>query len=175
MSPLGHAAIALLARRAIMRYTNTNLDLQGILLGSVLPDLDIVLLPFGKREYVHRTFSHSPFLVLIAAFLLSSRLPANAVLCGGVSHLLVDNFWGGDPPGVAWFFPFDRKRHLIGGELGMRSRDPGERVRVVALELVIVLISAMILLIHPHRNGALGWAQTLLKKTTCRQKKNMVA
>ena len=156
MSPLGHAAIALLARRAIMRCTNTNLDLQGILLGSVLPDLDFVLLPFGKREHVHRTLGHSPFFVLVAVCLLSSRLPANAVLCGGVSHLLVDNFWGGDPPGVAWFFPFDRKRHLLGAELGMRSRQSSGRARAIALELVIVLIAATILLIHSRRNGASG-------------------
>ncbi len=156
MSPIGHAAIALLARRAIKRCTNINLNLQGVLLGSVLPDLDLLLLPFGKREHVHRTFSHSPFLVLVAAFLLSSRLPTNAVLCGGVSHLLLDNFWGGDPPGVAWFFPFDKKRRLIGAELGMRSRRAGGRARVVALELVIVLISAIILSIHPRRNGASG-------------------
>ncbi len=153
MSPLGHVAIALLARRAIERCTNTNLDLRGMLLGSVLPDLDLALLPFGKREYVHRTFSHSPFFVLVAARFLSSRLPANALFCGGVSHLLLDNFWGGDPPGVAWFFPFDRKRHLLGTELGMRSMRLGGRARAVALELVIVSIATAILLIHPRRNG----------------------
>ena len=151
MSPLGHIAIALFARRAIKRYANTDLDLHGIVLGSILPDLDLMLLPFGKREHVHRTVGHSPLLVLIAAWLLSSRLPADALVCGGISHLLVDNFWGGDPPGVAWFFPFDRKRRLIGAELGMRLRDPGGRARAVILELSIVLMIATILLIQDKK------------------------
>ncbi len=149
MSPLGHVAVALLARRAIERCTNTRLNLWGVLLGSVLPDMDLVLLPFGKREHVHRTFSHSPFFALVAARLLSSWLPANAVFCGGMSHVLVDNFWGGDPPGVGWFFPFDRKRRLLGAELGMRLKRPDRFARAVALELLIVLIAVAVSLNIP--------------------------
>ncbi len=154
MKPAGHIAVALLTRRAIIRCTSVNLDVLGILIGSILPDLDFLLLPFGEREYIHRTFCHSPFFMLGAALLLRSRLPAGAVLYSGLLHLLVDNFWGGDPPGVAWFFPFDRKRRLIGGELGMGSNDPGTQLWAMFLEMVIVVISIALLLICHRRNNA---------------------
>ncbi len=45
-------------------------------------------------------------------------------------------------------------RRLIGGELGMRSKDPGTHVRTVSLEVVIVVISIALLLICNRRNDA---------------------
>jgi len=146
MTPLGHVAVTLLARRAIRRCAGIALDARGMLIGGTLPDLDFLLLPVGRRERVHRTFFHSPLAVLGGALLLCPWVPVGATLCGGLLHLLVDNLWGGNPPGVAWFFPVDRRRRLLGFELGMRSGTARGRLRALVAEAAVVLAAFVLLL-----------------------------
>lgn len=85
----------------------------GVFLGSLLPDLDFVLLvPFLGRRRGHRTAMHSPVCSVISALFLR-RFGMGSVLLGALAHSLIDDFVPGDPPGVAWFWPFSGARFRI--------------------------------------------------------------
>ncbi len=143
MSPFGHLTTALLVRRVLGPRWASALDLPSVVAGSTLPDLDLLLLPFAKREKVHRTFSHSLFFLFLSAYVLQPWFSFWGIVFGGMTHLLVDNVWGGDPPGVAWGFPFDSRRRQLGFELGMRSSTLAGRNRARKVELAVILVELL--------------------------------
>jgi membrane-bound metal-dependent hydrolase YbcI (DUF457 family) len=82
--------------------------------GSLAPDLDLLLLPFGIFNAVHRTATHSlSFVILFAVIcMLFTRRRRGLVLAfaalGGLLHLLVDSMMDANPSngiGVALFWP----------------------------------------------------------------------
>jgi membrane-bound metal-dependent hydrolase YbcI (DUF457 family) len=83
---------------------------MGIVLGSVLPDLDFVLLvPLMGRRRGHRTVTHAPAFQLIAAWLLRP-FGFWSVFVGQLTHSLADSLGAGHPPGVAWLWPLVWRR-----------------------------------------------------------------
>lgn len=92
------------------RLLDAKINPIGVMVGSLLPDLDFFLLvPFVGRKRGHRTAMHSPVFHMIMAVLLR-RLGMGSVLLGALVHSLIDDFMPGDPPGVAWFWPFSGAR-----------------------------------------------------------------
>ena len=94
----------------IGRTLGLSLNPQGVLIGSLLPDLDFLLLvPFVGRQRGHRTAMHSPAFHLIAAYLFR-QYGFWSVLAGAMLHLAIDDVHAGKPPGVAWLWPFSKGR-----------------------------------------------------------------
>ncbi len=109
-----------------MMITGSNQELSGIaagsafLAGSVLPDLDVFLMAFGKRLYLknHQGFTHSlllsPLLALLVALSLTSllRLEWNwfiflASILGLWLHSFLDVV---NTFGISLFWPLSQKR-----------------------------------------------------------------
>lgn len=95
-------------------------ELAGVtfMAGSVLPDLDVLLMAFGKRYYLknHQGFTHSLILSPVYAFLISYPLSLpfgfkwSVLICallGLLIHYVLDltNTFG-----ITLFWPFNRKK-----------------------------------------------------------------
>ncbi len=108
MTPWAHAACGatlawLSAGKQPPRWT-------GWLLGSVLPDVDFVLLvPWLGRPAGHRTITHAPLFQLGVAWLLR-RYGFGPVFYGQLVHSLTDSMGRGHPRGVAWLWPLRWQR-----------------------------------------------------------------
>ncbi|MER3543714.1 MAG: hypothetical protein C4311_03685 [Chloroflexota bacterium] len=146
MTPFGHLIVgAALARW--LRERGLSVQTKGVLVGSVLPDVDffaVHTLGFPKSE-AHRTWTHSPIALLLAGLALR-RLGIGSVIVGGLSHILIDNFIGGNPPGVGWAYPLVRGRIPLGPHLrwGQATRPPAwvsVLVELAAIFFVIVAIA----------------------------------
>ncbi len=109
MTPLGHTAVGLcIASVATSRGWRVNL--LGLLIGSVIPDLDFVfLVPFMGRKRGHRTVTHAPVFQVLLAWALR-RWGFWSVLVGQLAHSLTDSLGAGKPPGVAWLWPLVWRR-----------------------------------------------------------------
>lgn len=137
---MGAALARWLQRRGLPVQT------KGVLVGSVLPDVDffaVHTLGVSKSE-AHRTWTHSP-LALILAGLALRRLGIMSVIAGGLSHILIDNFIGGNPPGVGWAYPLVRGRIPLGPHLrwGQATRPPAWVSVLVELAVIFFLIVAV--------------------------------
>ena len=120
MSPVGHAVLGWCVAHVAARR-GWQVNILGFVLGSVVPDTDFVtLVPLIGRMKGHRTITHAPAFQLLLAWILR-RMGFWSVFGGQVIHSLVDNLWGGDPPGIAWVWPLWGKRIQVGLELGFRS------------------------------------------------------
>lgn len=109
MTPYAHAACGL-ALAWLTRPPHHPPQWAGWLIGSVLPDLDFVLLvPLLGRQMGHRTITHAPAFQVGMAWLLR-RYGFWAVLGGQLVHSLADSCGHGNPRGVAWFVPFHWNR-----------------------------------------------------------------
>lgn len=110
MTPLQHAAVgwglAGMATRCGWRV-----NIAGVLLGSVLPDIDFVLfVPFLGRRQGHRTITHAPACHIVLALMLR-RFGFWSVLAGLLAHSAADNITRVDrASGVAWLWPLVWKR-----------------------------------------------------------------
>lgn len=95
----------------------------GILIGSLLPDLDHTKSFLGKKlRFIskplfklvgHRTLTHSLFMIVLGLEMirLSSYHPMVVGLTLGIiSHILLDIL---TPQGVALLYPFSRKRYKL--------------------------------------------------------------
>jgi membrane-bound metal-dependent hydrolase YbcI (DUF457 family) len=90
------------------------------MLGSVLPDLDVICRCFGKKAFMlcHQTYSHAFFTILIATilakFAISSSFnepwAAPALGAGMLLHSLTD---ATNTYGIALYLPFSRKRFCL--------------------------------------------------------------
>lgn len=129
MTPWAHALSGVLLREACARC-GWRLSLRGVVLGSVLPDIDFLLfVPWLGRARGHRTITHAPLVQLGIAWLLR-RYGFGAVLLGQVLHSLTDSLGRGTPSGVAWLYPFVRRRlsfRELGEIAGIMQRQPSEK------------------------------------------------
>jgi len=113
MKPMGHAIVGISFAYGVHQF-GYRVNPFGCVLGSVLPDIDIVLFaPFLGRMRGHRTITHAPAFQLLLAWSLR-RYGFWSVFLGQILHSLADNAGGGKPAGVAWAFPFSLKRMQIG-------------------------------------------------------------
>lgn len=79
----------------------TNLDAVLVLIGSLLPDLDSILVLFGiPYRKAHRTFFHSIFVPSIL------YLVSPALALGFIGHLFVDLWFY---PGIKILLPFSER------------------------------------------------------------------
>lgn len=109
MSPWGHLLVGGCVAAAL-RCGGWSPRRAGLLLGSVLPDLDFLLLvPLVGRVRGHRTITHAPLFQLLVAWKLR-RLGFWSVLLGQLLHSLADSLGEGNPPGVAWLWPIIWRR-----------------------------------------------------------------
>jgi len=145
MTPFGHLIVgATLAHW--LRRRGVPVQTGGMLVGSILPDIDWFAVPFASRRLVHRTWSHSPFTLLLAGLVLR-RLDTRSVVVGGLSHITLDNWMGGEPPGVGWAYPLVRERHPLGPHFTWagRNRPPlfvGLMFEIALILFLIVVSSA---------------------------------
>jgi membrane-bound metal-dependent hydrolase YbcI (DUF457 family) len=92
-------------------------NVRGLLLGSVLPDIDFVLLvPLLGRARGHRTLTHAPMFQLWLAWRLR-RLGFWSLLVGQLVHSVTDSLGPGNPAGVAWLWPLVWRRVSLGRRL----------------------------------------------------------
>lgn len=110
MTPIGHAAVSVLAGQADRR-----LPLWALALGGVLPDADYVFMRFDFFVGIHRVVTHN-LAFAFAAGLLAAGIAreekgwaALAAFAGVVLHCLVDSVMDTNTAngiGVALFWPF---------------------------------------------------------------------
>jgi membrane-bound metal-dependent hydrolase YbcI (DUF457 family) len=109
MTPWGHAAVGLGLAGAAAAW-GWRARLPGLLLGSVLPDIDFVLLvPLLGRQRGHRTITHAPVFQLWLAWRLR-RMGFWSLLVGQLAHSVADSLGPGNPAGVAWLWPLVWRR-----------------------------------------------------------------
>ncbi len=115
MTPLGHAAVGL-----VVGHVDRRLVAWHVALGSVLPDIDFVLVWAPQFNAWHRVVTHNLLFVAAAAIAVGwpiarrRRSPLAPVVLalaiGGVLHLLVDACMDTNASngiGVAILWPFD--------------------------------------------------------------------
>lgn len=79
---------------------------------ALLPDIDVVTLPFGT--WYHRTITHYPVVYLplaILAFIFFDPLYATIFTSAVYAHLIHDTFglgWG-----IAWLWPLSNRKYLF--------------------------------------------------------------
>jgi membrane-bound metal-dependent hydrolase YbcI (DUF457 family) len=90
------------------------------MLGSVLPDLDVICRCFGKRAFMlcHQTYSHAFFTILTVTILAKLAIPSSfnepwAALALGAGMLLHSLTDATNTYGIALFLPFSRKRFCL--------------------------------------------------------------
>ena len=111
MTPFGHLSTAFLISR------NDRYFLPAALAGSVIMDADIILLPFGIYNGLHRVITHNLFFLVLTTGLVfliwRKSLNRNQIIfgliTGMVSHMLLDCVLDDNPTnglGIAIFWPF---------------------------------------------------------------------
>lgn len=104
MKPWEHALVGVWLAGGMARC-GLPVRLPGVLLGSVLPDIDFLLLvPVVGRLAGHRTITHAPVFHIGVALVLR-RLGFWSMLAGQLCHSLTDSMGPGKPRGVAWAWP----------------------------------------------------------------------
>ncbi|MEK6710367.1 MAG: metal-dependent hydrolase [Nitrospinota bacterium] len=110
MTPIGHAAVSVLAGQASRR-----LPLWALVLGGVLPDADYAFFPFDFFMSIHRVVTHNLAFAFGAALLAAGVArrekgwAALAAFAGVVLHCLADSVMDSNAAngiGVALFWPF---------------------------------------------------------------------
>ncbi len=109
MTPLGHAAVAYAASRAIPRCVPL-----AAVIGGIAPDVDFILLPFSFFNEIHRVVTHNVFFVFAAALAVAAIARRGraavffAAILGGLLHLATDSVLDDNPTngiGIALFWP----------------------------------------------------------------------
>ena len=78
----------------------------------LLPDIDVITLPFGT--WYHRTFTHYPTVYIppaVLAYVFLDPLYATIFTLGVYAHLIHDTV--GIGWGVAWLWPFSKRKFLF--------------------------------------------------------------
>lgn len=89
---------------------------------ALLPDIDVITLPFGT--WYHRTFTHYPIIYLplvVLAYIFLNPLYATIFTLAVYAHLIHDTF--GIGWGVAWLWPFSERKFLFFPWEGIPSKD----------------------------------------------------
>lgn len=129
-----------------LTFTNTTLYFGAIscLVGSVAPDIDLPTSKAAKSIgpaskvlsffFGHRTFFHSPLIVVLLYFALNYFFPQYSIytiafLAGYCSHLFLDMF---NKTGIPLLYPRKKRYHIASIKTGSR----GETVISIALFFV---------------------------------------
>lgn len=114
MTPAGHGAVAFCLAAASPR-----LSWPAVVLGSVIVDIDFVLVGLPQFNALHRVITHNVFFVALVAAIGAAWAPASrrsivalSLALGGASHLLVDSMLDGNPSngiGVAFLWPLSQR------------------------------------------------------------------
>ena len=113
LTPLGHISVSYIMGKGIK-----TLSIPALIIGGVLPDIDVIAYLFGAYEQIHRTFTHSLFFVLLAAltgmlfYKKEKKIIFFSLLLGGVMHLVFDFIQDTNPAngvGVMLFWPFSEQ------------------------------------------------------------------
>jgi len=147
LKPPTHIAIAFLVAKGL-RAAGIPVNQRGVLLGSVLPDVDYLLVPFAPRFAVHRTVTHTLLWTALAAGLVGRLWNCGAwsTWLGGLTHLAADELNSCDTrhgrwPRIAWLFPFDLWRRPWKRCLVDMGAIPGpEWVGQLLVEVPIILL-----------------------------------
>jgi len=114
----------------------------GLLLGSVLPDIDAdgstITRILPKIPIEHRTITHS-ILALFAFSSLASLVSVQfgiGIFSGFLSHLFLDSM---NPTGVPFFYPFIKKKYRF-SKIRIRTGSILENVLFIVLLIVDFLI-----------------------------------
>lgn len=107
---VGHLPAGYLAACGLEKAGASRLAFAGLLLGSILPDIDLFWFFLIDSSYHHHTLiMHRPILwmtVLIAG--LAVRRPFLSGLgAGGLLHMILDSFAGA----IAWLWPLTEASH----------------------------------------------------------------
>lgn len=110
MTPAGHASISVILGHKLNRKY-----LFALLAGSLVPDIDFILLPFPFFNSIHRYITHSLFFIVLSGVVLFLVI-RNAdyrwfllYIAGGILHLFVDSVLDANPSngvGVPFLWPF---------------------------------------------------------------------
>jgi membrane-bound metal-dependent hydrolase YbcI (DUF457 family) len=113
MTPAGH-----LAASYIMGSTWKKLSMTGLLIGSLLPDIDWIFVGFGWFNEIHRLVTHNLLFIIVSSILINfvfghkrDVFLASGIFIGGVMHLVLDSILDNNPTngiGTAIFWPFSR-------------------------------------------------------------------
>jgi membrane-bound metal-dependent hydrolase YbcI (DUF457 family) len=137
---VGHFAIGYILSKATAQVTKTRINIPLVLTLSVVPDIDILLIPFLRDPYIHRGPTHSiiiAFLVFIPIFIIhhKSALPYFVAL---VQHSLIGDYVAGGEGGTQLLWPLTLNHY--GMKIGIESPIN------ITLEWTTFLISAILIL-----------------------------
>lgn len=144
MQPITHLSLAYLVYEGLQAI-GVPINRKGILLGSVFPDADYLLVPFVPKFIAHRTVTHSPFWTAVVAASLRKRCGFWSTWLGGLTHVAADEFDGCDTRSgywsrLMWLFPLDLRRRPWKRCIFDRGNIPGpEFLGHLVLEGPIVL------------------------------------
>jgi len=149
LNPIAHLSIAYLAARALAR-AGIPVNSKGMQWGSILPDVDYLLVPLVPRFVAHRTVTHTPLCTALVAGLAGRRWGFWSTWLGGLVHLAADELAGCDTrrghwSRLMWLFPFDLGRRPWKRCLFDRGALPGPTfLGHLLLEGPIVLLAAAV-------------------------------
>lgn len=110
MQPPTHIAISSIVDQAA-KSIGLPLNLKGVILGGLAPDIDWLFVPFLPRNFIHRTVFHSLLWVVTVALIGRKKYGGLSVALGGIAHLAADELNSCDSrrqhwPRQRWFFPY---------------------------------------------------------------------
>jgi membrane-bound metal-dependent hydrolase YbcI (DUF457 family) len=113
MTPLGHLSVGY-----IIGQTNKRIIISYVCLGSILPDIDFILIGFRWFNEVHRKWTHNLLFAIVISIGLcifqkknNKYLVAFSLLSGILLHIFIDSIMDNNPSngiGVALFWPFSQ-------------------------------------------------------------------
>ncbi len=136
---VGHMAIAYLLSKPAAKLLKTNISLPLILVLSVIPDIDILLIPQLHRGPTHSVLTALFIFVPIFAIYRKKATPYFLAL---VSHGLIGDFMGGQ---VMLFWPVSQAEFGL-HELGSYYIGITSPINV-ALELILFIAASAVLLV----------------------------
>ena len=110
MQPISHYSIAYLINKGL-QAANLPINPDGLRWGSVLPDIDYLLVPFTSRFLAHRTVTHTPLWTAMVAVVMGRRWGFWSTWLGGLIHLAADELTScnrrtGQRSRLMWRFPW---------------------------------------------------------------------
>ncbi len=127
--------------------------------GSLAPDIDLKTSKAGHAVrpvsavaamFGHRTFFHSPLILILIYFACASFIPADysqiyiSFIIGAVSHLFLDML---NRKGIPLLYPIPRRFHIASVKTGSRRET---RLMILLYMLFAAAVTVFIVLTAPH-------------------------
>jgi hypothetical protein len=137
LQPISHYSIAFLINEGL-QAAGVSVNRKGIIWGSVLPDIDYLLVPFTSRFLAHRTVTHTPLWTVMIAAAMQQRWGFWSTWLGGLVHLAADELTScnrrtGQRSRLMWRFPYGLDRRPWRRCLFDMGRFPGNPLLSVLL------------------------------------------